>query len=57
MAGELTETLSAPEFNITLACSTDLIPPATQKGIFIFSAIAFTHSFETTPSYVLAPIS
>ena len=39
MAGELTETLSAPEFNITLACSTDLIPPATQKGIFIFSAI------------------
>ena len=56
-AGVLIETLSAPLFNICFASLTLFIPPATLKGIFIISAMIFTQSFETIPSYVLAPIS
>ena len=57
MAGLFIDILSAPEFRISFASSILLIPPATQKGILITSAINLIHSLDTVPSYVLAPIS
>lgn len=50
IAGVFIEILSAPLFRISFASFKLFIPPATQKGIFITSAICLTHSFETLPS-------
>ena len=57
MAGVLIDILSAPRFNICLASSTDLMPPATQKGMLTTSAIFEIQFFSTIESLVLADIS
>ena len=53
----LIEILSAPRFSTLSAIFNDLIPPATQKGIFISLATNSTHLVLTTSFFVLAEIS
>ncbi|CSB07190.1 Uncharacterised protein [Vibrio cholerae] len=56
-AGELIDTLSAPNSKIRAASCADLIPPATQKGMSITSATRATQLLSTTRPSLEAVIS
>ncbi|MNQ51383.1 hypothetical protein D3C85_653620 [compost metagenome] len=56
-AGELMETLSAPNSRIWRASSTLLMPPATQKGMSMTSATRLTQLLSTTRASLEAVMS